>query len=105
LLQEKGVFHLGFKEGRGRIAIIRRTALETDVHVRHVDCQSASEAEDLGIKLAVQMFPGDEPIYNDNQHAVTLNAPRALWLRREQNKEADELSNLRGQTAPPAELF
>lgn len=96
---KEGIFvDAGWKEGRGRIAIIRIKSGDIDVYVRHIQCKSAFEAEDRGIKMAAQCYPGNEPIFNDCKAAVEKNAPRAKWLSREHNKEADKLSNLRGKS-------
>ena len=96
---KEGIFvDAGWKDGRGRIAIIRINSGNIDVYVRPVKCKSAFEAEDMGIKMAARSYPGDEPIFNDCKAAVEKNAPRAKWLSREQNKDADKLSNLRGTT-------
>lgn len=94
---KEGIFvDAGWKDGRGRIAIIRIKNGNIDVHIRQVRCKSAFEAEDMGIIFAAKTFPPDEPIFNDCKAAVEKNAPRAKWLPREDNKDADKLSNLRG---------
>jgi hypothetical protein len=85
----------GFKNGLGRIAVIRVQNGAIDVHIREIGCQTPFEAEDNGIRLAAELFPGEEPIYNDNLAAVERNAPRAQWIDRIKNRDADRLSNLR----------
>ena len=95
---KQGIFvDAGFKNGNAKIAIIRIQQGDIDVCVRNIKCDTNDEAEDAGIKMAMSLFPGDEPIYNDHQSVVARNAPRAKWINRKQNKEADRLSNLRGK--------
>jgi hypothetical protein len=85
--------------GWAKIAIIKIAGDDIDIIIRRIDpCESSLQAEDLGIKMAISLFPGDEPVYNDCQAAVNLNAPRAVWISRDCNKPADTLSNLRTMT-------
>ena len=71
-----------------------------DIVVRRVKTKSSAEAEDLAIKKALELYPGDEPIFSDCKTAVALNLPRAKWIPRESNRDADRFGNVRLKENP-----
>lgn len=83
------------KDGLARLAVVHLTGNDVDVHVRHVPAKNNEEAEDLAVRLALTLFPGDEPVYNDNANIVAKH-PRAVWVPRKDNREADVVAHLRG---------
>lgn len=85
----------GFAEGRARAAIIRVHGGDFDIAVRHINAESSLAAEEWAIKEAIRMYPGDEPVFSDCLDAVERNKPRATWIAREQNREADSMGNMR----------
>ena len=94
----KGIFcDAGFSDGRARIAILRGTGQDYDIAVRQIEIATNVLAEDWAIKEAMRLYPGDEPVYSDCEPAVKMNAPRAVWIPRKNNKEADHFGNMRGK--------
>jgi hypothetical protein len=93
-----GIFcDAGFSGGRARVAIVRASKGDYDITVRMIDVENSSQAEDWVIKKAFEMYPGDEPVFSDCESAVNANRPRAQWVSRKANKEADKFGNMRGQ--------
>jgi hypothetical protein len=87
----------GFSGGRARVAIVRASRGDYDITVRLIEAQDSLQAEDWAIKKAIEMYPGDEPVFSDCEPAVDANQPRARWVSRKENKEADSFGNMRGQ--------
>jgi fatty acid-binding protein DegV len=87
----------GFSGGRARVAIVRASEGDYDITVRLIETQNSEQAEDWAIKKALEMYPGNEPVFSDCQAAVNANQPRARWVSRRDNKEADSFGNVRRQ--------
>jgi hypothetical protein len=95
---KSGIFcDAGYAAGRARVAIIRGNRGDYDITVRVIDAESAFHAEDWAVKKAIELYPGDEPIHTDNQAAANANKPRAVWIPRSKNREADIFGNMRGR--------
>ncbi len=95
-LNRTGIYcDAGFAEGRARAAIIRVHGGDFDIAVRHIHAESSFAAEEWAIKEAIRMYPGDEPVFSDCLAAVEGNKPRAEWIARESNAEADQFGNVR----------
>lgn len=93
-----GIFvDAGWKNGKAKVAVIRKQGTAIDVHVRSVEAATCTEAEERAIAFAARCFPDPTaPIYSDCQAAVEKFKPRAVWLPRNANKDADKLANVRG---------
>lgn len=101
---KSGIFcDAGYADGKARVAIIRGHHGDYDITVRLIDAESCFHAEDWAVKKAIELYPGDEPIHSDNQEAVRMNQPRAVWVPRSQNREADTFGNMRGKKNGPKE--
>lgn len=91
-----GIFvDAGFREGHARVAILRGNGRDYDIAVRQIEVATNVMAEDWAIKKAIEMYDGDEPVHSDCEPAVRANQPRARWIPRGENKEADHLGNMR----------
>ena len=91
-----GIFcDAGFSNGRARVAIIRAHAGDYDITVRQIEAETNIHAESWAIKKAMELYPGDEPVFSDCEPAVKANQPRARWISRKENREADHFGNVR----------
>ncbi len=87
-----------------KIAVIRVTGPEIDLHVRHSDdYESSLDAEIGAIKFALSKFPSAQIIYSDCEQAVANireifpeHARRVRWISRINNRDADKFANMRG---------
>lgn len=93
-----GIFvDAGWKNGKAKVAIIKSVSNgDMDITVRMIDAENSYAAEEWAILTAAELHPGKEPIFSDCQAAATKH-PRAEWIPREQNKQADSLGNMRGK--------
>lgn len=92
---KKGIYtDAGFFGGKAKVAIIRMMDDGYDIAVRDIEVASSADAEMWGVIKAAEMYPGNEPIHTDCQE-VSLRHPRAKWIPREANREADQLGNMR----------
>jgi len=93
-----GIFcDAGFSENRAKVAVIRANKGDYDISVRQIEVESPYHAEDRAIKMALEMYPGDEPVFSDCKQAVIANQLRAQWIPREDNQQADRFGNMRKQ--------
>lgn len=92
-----GIFvDAGWKEGKAKISVVKAHANgDLDITVRCITAKNNVEAERRAIFKASTMYPGDEPIYTDCKTAVSAKHPRAVWVPRKQNKDADRFGNMR----------
>jgi hypothetical protein len=77
------------------VAILRGNGINYDIAVRQIEIATNVLAEDWAIKEAIKMYPGEETVFSDCDPAVKMNLPRARWIPRENNKEADYFGNMR----------
>lgn len=89
-----GVFvDAGYKDGRGRIAVIRRRGTEIDVRVRDIEGLSGpGEAEERAYLLGRELWPLEQ-LFTDSKNVALKYG--ATWIPRKLNREADHCSNLR----------
>ena len=89
-----GVFvDAGWKDGKVKAAIVKlREGGDADILVRHWEAETSDQAERNAIRFAQAEFPG-ETVHSDCQSAAEKCG--AVWIPRNQNKEADALGNKR----------
>lgn len=94
---KEGIFcDAGFSQGRARVAVIRSFNGDYDISVRLIEASDSVFAEDWAIKKAIELYPGDQPVFSDCEPAVQANQPRAKWIPRAANTAADRFGNMRG---------
>ena len=96
-----GVFcDAGWKAGTAKLCVVvkRSSPESSQIHWKEAAATSSYEAELAAFLWACELVPGEQYIYIDNSQVVA-NHPRAKWLNRKQNREADAMSNLRGAPA------
>lgn len=85
----------GFRQGIARIAVIRSRADGFDLSVRRAQCDTSLAAENLAVALAVQLYPGDDPIHTNARVLHGALNGRVVCIHKENNREADSAANLR----------